>query len=65
MCKFLCKLFKKNKNIKKIVKIDESKITRKRPGPIITDVKDFTSVAKEKKKHKNLFKFVGEHGIKI
>ena len=65
MYKYLCILFKKKETMKEKESIEETKFKRKRPGPIITDVEDFTSVAKHKKKHRNLFKFIGEHGIKI
>ena len=64
MCKCLSMLFKKKEIVKK-VNTEEYKFKKKRPGPIITNVEDFTSVAKQKKKHQILFKFVGEHGIKI
>ena len=62
--------FIKNKVFKKTPKFDEKieptqKKVRKRPGPIITNVEDFTTVSKYKKKGKILFKHVDEHGIKI
>ena len=68
MCKWVFKLFKKK--VFKKQKLDEKiepvqKEVRKRPGPIITNVEDFTTVSKYKKKEKILFKHVGEHGIKI
>mgnify|MGYP004030095459 CR=1 FL=1 len=44
-------LFKKKEIVKKKVNTEEPKFKRKRPGPIITDVEDFTSVAKQKKRY--------------
>lgn len=66
MCKLLSMFFKQNKVFQEKVNIEEeNNFKKKRPGPIITDVENFTSVAKHKKKNKILFKFVGEYGIKI
>ena len=48
MCKCLSRLLKKKEIVKK-VNTEEYKFKKKRPGPIITNVEDFTSVAKQKK----------------
>ena len=48
MCKCLSMLFKKKEIVEK-VNTKEYKFKKKRPGPIITNVEDFTSVAKQKK----------------
>jgi hypothetical protein len=64
MCGCLVSYFKnKDKDSGIIKNNDKNNINFKRPGPIITDVVDFTTVSKEKKKYKYLIKFVGQDGI--
>ena len=66
MCGCLVSYFKnkdKHKDSGIIKNNDKNNINFKRPGPIITDVIDFTTVSREKKKHKYLIKFVGQYGI--
>ena len=64
MCGCLVLYFKnKDKDSSIIKNNDKNNRNFKRPGPIITDVVDFTTVSKEKKKHKYLIKFVGQDGI--
>ena len=54
MCKCLLSIFKKKQTVEEEVPV-EPKFKRKRPGPIITNAEDLTSVKKEKKKTKTMF----------